>query len=862
VPTGTTTITAIIPDTGINGNFITSATELTIQGTVTGLNDGESVQVRIGEGDWGTATVTGNGWAFDNTANVLSEGTHVIQTRIIGNGGDIKDSASRPVEIDLTPPDSATIDSVIDAASLSQSFIMHGDTTSATELHFTGTAEAGSTITIHDFHDGDTIVATVEVDSNGNWAVTTDPLDHGTRDLHVIVTDVAGHKSDREVFSVVVDLIAPDAPQITSVEDNVGLFKGALSSGDITDDATPTFTGTAEAGSTITIKNGAVTIGTTQVKSDGVWEFTTPQLADDAYNLTITATDAAGNVSNATDFLLTINAIAPTATTSITSITPDTGNSSSDFITSNKTPTVKGTVTGLGAGEIVQVRIDSGEWATVSVNANGNWSFVAPSLTVGKHNIQTQIVNLAGNIKTGSAKEITIDAHDILRVKILGPNGEKVPLNSQLTLYDNSGKLVATKNVPNTGIVEFDNLDPAKAYSLNLSYIKDGKTINFGPPFPLGGVLPDQSSPHWFNLTIGSTATTILEARAEHNFWGEYTFAHAKVEGRFESHTEVPDVPSWYNDSYFDYVYKRTEGSYMTLGGAQRYSWKIGIKKRFSGSSHLMGTDGDDIFQANSSYNLSVSDNDLSGQRRVIKTDVYLDSALAQGYDGGSGIDIVDYSNAFQYEQRKYGNWNPSEGQSYEQGYTYQKTESNGIYVNLSYTGVQNTGFNYAQFINIEGIYGTNGDDIIWDSAADNIFEGRGGNDIFFLSNGGFDTLLYRVINGADATGGNGADSVSGFTIGMYGVKSDSDRIDLSDLLIGYQADHDGPAHWVNGVATIDAGDNIKSYLSTVSNGDSTLLYIDRDGAGSKFSSTVLVYLAGVQTDLETLLANQQIIVG
>jgi len=84
---------------------------------------------------------------------------------------------------------------------LSQSFIAHGDTIFSTELHFTGT-----------FHNGDKIVATVDVDENGNWAVATDKLDNGTLDLHVIVTDVAGHKSDREVFSVNVDTIAPDAP--------------------------------------------------------------------------------------------------------------------------------------------------------------------------------------------------------------------------------------------------------------------------------------------------------------------------------------------------------------------------------------------------------------------------------------------------------------------------------------------------------------------------------------------------------------------------------------------------------------------------------------------------------------------------
>ncbi|MPM43465.1 hypothetical protein SDC9_90139 [bioreactor metagenome] len=81
----------------------------------------------------------------------------------------------------------------------------------------------------------------------------------------------------------------------------------------------------------------------------------------------------------------------------------------------------------------------------------------------------------------------------------------------------------------------------------------------------------------------------------------------------------------------------------------------------------------------------------------------------------------------------------------------------------------------------------------------------------------------------------------------------------MSDLLSGYAPTIDGAyaAKYINGVATIGAGDQIGEYLRVeVSNGN-TLVEIDRSGGGDDYST--LVTLTGVETDLATLLANHQI---
>ncbi|HCR0227829.1 TPA: Ig-like domain-containing protein [Enterobacter kobei] len=197
------------------------------------------------------------------------------------------------------------------------------------------------------------------------------------------------------------------------------------------------------------------------------------------------------------------------------------------------------------------------------------------------------------------------------------------------------------------------------------------------------------------------------------------------------------------------------------------------------------------------------------------------------------GMDVVDYRNA-----------------------------TSGVTVDLRLSTAQDTGFGTTRLLNIEGINGSDFDDVITGNSADNRFEGRGGNDTFNIGSGGHDTLLYKLINASDATGGNGHDVVNGFTVGTWEGTADTDRIDLRDLLSDSGYTGTGSASYVNGVATLDSSaGNITDYIRVVQNGSNTEIQVDLDGTGGQFSPTTLVTLNGVQTDLATLLANHQLLI-
>ncbi|WP_140920564.1 FG-GAP repeat domain-containing protein [Limnobaculum xujianqingii] len=226
--------------------------------------------------------------------------------------------------------------------------------------------------------------------------------------------------------------------------------------------------------------------------------------------------------------------------------------------------------------------------------------------------------------------------------------------------------------------------------------------------------------------------------------------------------------------------------------------------------------------------------------------DTFIATQGTKTYEGGGGTT----------EMSNYKTWTDTGGMDIVD---FKLAGSTALNINMMNKSSQFTGWNYVTLKNIEGLAGGAGNDTFTDDAGDNVFEGRGGNDTFNLLNGGRDTLLYKpqVGSNGDNRGGNGTDVVNGFTLGAWEATPDADRIDVSEMLVGYT--FGGGAKWINGVATMESGETIGEYLKVVISGSDTLIYIDRDGNGGAYGSELLLTLKDVQTDLITLLANHQL---
>ncbi len=135
-------------------------------------------------------------------------------------------------------------------------------------------------------------------------------------------------------------------------------------------------------------------------------------------------------------------------------------------------------------------------------------------------------------------------------------------------------------------------------------------------------------------------------------------------------------------------------------------------------------------------------------------------------------------------------------------------------------------------------------DNLLTGNSGNNVLNGREGNDTY-ITNEGTDTILFQLLNSQDATGGNGHDTVLDFTLGDIRTNLQADKIDLSELLIDYSKDVSALAKFIT--VEQDAGN--------------TTISLDRDGEGTMFNSVSLLTLNQVNTTLDELLNNQQIIV-
>jgi hypothetical protein len=331
----------------------------------------------------GTAVVgAGGNWSF-TVPSSLSEGTHNLTVSSTTYG-----SSSLTVSID-THVASPVVSLTSDTGS------------SATDQI---TSNAAVTVAAA----AETVTREYSLDGGAHWSSSyTAPTADGSYTLSVRDTDVAGNQAT-STLNFTLDKAAPNAPVITTVADDVSPVTGTVANTGSTNDTTPTLTGTAEANSTVTIKDGSTVLGNALVDGSGNWTYTPSALGQGSHSFTAMVTDAAGNVGPAsTAYSVTIDTSAPTAPAAPDlSTASDSGTSNTDNVTNVTTPTFTGTAE---AGSTVKV-FSEGVLVGTGTATGGNYSIATSALGSGTHNITATAIDAAGNVSALSgALSVTID---------------------------------------------------------------------------------------------------------------------------------------------------------------------------------------------------------------------------------------------------------------------------------------------------------------------------------------------------------------------------------------------------------------------------------------------------------------------
>ncbi|EIX4144758.1 Ig-like domain-containing protein [Escherichia coli] len=416
-------IDSLQADTGLSASdFITSVSPVVVNGSLTAaLASNETAQISIDGGvTWSTLTVTGTTWRY-NDSRTLTDGNYLYQVRVIDAAGNVGATDSQNVVIDTTAPDPAVKTIAISAITTDTGLITNDFVTSDTTLAVSGTL--GSALSAGEF-------AQISIDGGTTWqnlavnGLTWTYLDgrtltDGNYNYQVRVIDTAGNIGATASQIVTVDTTAPLASKtivIAGISDDTGLS----SSDFVTRDTTLTVRGTlgaalaADERAQISLDGGVTwatltVIGTSWSYADG------RTLTDGTWNYTVRVVDLAGNVGQTATQNVVVDTISPEAAKSITitGISDDTGASSSDFITSDTTLTVRGVLgAALGANEFAQISTDNGAtWVNVTVAADGlNWTYVdGRTLTNGTTTWQVRVVDLAGNVGATGSQSAQID---------------------------------------------------------------------------------------------------------------------------------------------------------------------------------------------------------------------------------------------------------------------------------------------------------------------------------------------------------------------------------------------------------------------------------------------------------------------
>ncbi len=280
-------------DTGSsNSDNVTGDNTPTI--SLTGQSTGDVVTVTASRSGATSVTCTYTvGSASNCTLGTLSDGTWSVSASVVDAAGNSGTTQALSVAIDTTAPSTPSAPDLLASSDLGASSTdnLTSDSSPAVSA---GTPENGSTVTLTATRGGAQSVTCTYVASSTISSCDLATLSDGTWSVSAVVTDPAGNASSSGPgLSISIDTVAPavlSAPQVL------------LDAEGSTSDSTPNATvPDATSGDTvkITARNGATVVTCTFVASATVRGCDLPNLSPGTWQFTATATDPAGNTSQA-----------------------------------------------------------------------------------------------------------------------------------------------------------------------------------------------------------------------------------------------------------------------------------------------------------------------------------------------------------------------------------------------------------------------------------------------------------------------------------------------------------------------------------------------------------------------------------
>ncbi|MBI4898207.1 MAG: hypothetical protein HY827_07550, partial [Actinobacteria bacterium] len=318
-------------------------------------NEPGTFECRLDGGSWATCT-------SPQSYTDVPDGSHTFEVRAIDTAGNT----------DATP---ASYTWTIDTA------------TPDTSLTSTPPANDASNDPSFSFSASEAATFECRLDG-GSWSACATPKSYtdvpdGSHTFDVRAIDTAGNTdATPATYTWTIDTAAPAAPVITSPADP-----------HVTTDTTPTFTGTADASTLVTIYDGTNAIGTTTVDGSGNWSYTPGSaMSDGAHVVTAKSSDGVGNASAASNTVnVTIDTTAPNTTLSVTPPANDPSNDPSFTFSSNEPGTF-------------ECRLDGGSWAVCASPQSYT------DLPDGPHTFEVRAIDALGNTdSTPATRSWTID---------------------------------------------------------------------------------------------------------------------------------------------------------------------------------------------------------------------------------------------------------------------------------------------------------------------------------------------------------------------------------------------------------------------------------------------------------------------